>query len=193
MKRYFKNIQTLLIVVLIVLLYLQRSCSSDRTPTEPEVITKVEVKYDTIVTTETTYVPEYITKVETVIDTFTLPIDTVAILKNYYAKFFYSDTLQVDTFGYAVISDTITQNMILARDIRTNLLIPTTTVTKEIYLNNREFYWGIGLQGRRDQLNYLGGEFLYRTKSQQVYGVGLGVNQDFQPVFSGRVYWKLDK
>ena len=83
--------------------------------------------------------------------------------------------------------------MILARDIRTNLLIPTTTITKEIYLNNREFYWGIGLQGKSSQLNYLGGELLYRTKTQQVYGVGLGLNQDFQPVFSGRVYWKLNR
>lgn len=192
MKPYFKNIQNLLIIVLIVLLYLQRSCSS--TPqTEPEVITKIEVKYDTVETVKTNYVPKYITRVETVIDTITTPIDTLEILKNYYAKYFYSDTLQIDTVGYAIISDTVTQNMILARDIRTNLLIPTTTVTKEIYLNNREFYWGLGLQGRSNQLNYLGGELLYRTKTQQVYGVGLGLNQDFQPVFSGRIYWKLDK
>lgn len=192
MKHYFKNIQNLLIVVLLVLLYLQRSCSSVPPP-EPEVITKIEVQYDTVETVTTSYVPKYITRVETVIDTITTPIDTLEILQNYYAKFFYSDTLQVDTLGYAVINDTITQNMILARDIRTNLLIPTTTITKEIYLNNREFYWGIGLQGRSSQLNYLGGELLYRTKTQQVYGVGLGLNQDFQPVFSGRVYWKLNK
>lgn len=162
-------------------------------PSEPEVITKIEVQYDTVETVTTSYVPKYITRVETVIDTVTTPIDTLEILQNYYAKFFYSDTLQVDTLGYAVINDTITQNMILARDIRTNLLIPTTTITKEIYLNNREFYWGIGLQGRSSQLNYLGGELLYRTKTQQVYGVGLGLNQDFQPVFSGRVYWKLNR
>lgn len=192
MKRYFKNIQNLLIVVLLVLLYLQRSCSSTP-PSEPEVITKIEVQYDTVETVTTSYVPKYITKVETIIDTITTPIDTLEILQNYYAKFFYSDTLQVDTLGYAIINDTITQNMILARDIRTNLLIPTTTITKEIYLNNREFYWGIGLQGKSSQLNYLGGELLYRTKTQQVYGVGLGLNQDFQPVFSGRVYWKLNK
>lgn len=192
MKGYFKNIQNLLIVVLLVLLYLQRSCSSIP-PSEPEVITKIEVQYDTVETVTTSYVPKYITRVETVIDTITTPIDTLEILQNYYAKFFYSDTLQVDTLGYAVINDTITQNMILARDIRTNLLIPTTTITKEIYLNNREFYWGIGLQGKSSQLNYLGGELLYRTKTQQVYGVGLGLNQDFQPVFSGRVYWKLNK
>ena len=191
MKPYFKNIQTLLIVVLLVLLWLQRSCSSSPEITEPQVITKVEVRYDTVETIKETYVPKYITRIETVIDTFTTPIDTVNILKNYYAKYFYSDTLKIDTLGYAVINDTITQNTILARDIRTNVLIPTTTITKEIYLNNREFYWGLGLQGKKDQLNYLGGELLYRNKKYQVYGLGVGVNENLQPVISGRLYWKI--
>jgi len=191
LKPYFKNIQTLLIVVLLVLLWLQRSCSSSPEITEPQVITKVEVRYDTVETIKETYVPKYITRIETVIDTFTTPIDTVNILKNYYAKYFYSDTLKIDTLGYAVINDTITQNTILARDIRTNVLIPTTTITKEIYLNNREFYWGLGLQGKKDQLNYLGGELLYRNKKYQVYGLGVGVNENLQPVISGRLYWKI--
>ena len=191
MKPYFKNIQTLLIVVLLVLLWLQRSCSSSPEITEPKVITTVEVRYDTVETIKETYVPKYITRIETVIDTFTTPIDTVNILKNYYAKYFYSDTLKIDTLGYAVINDTITQNTILARDIRTNVLIPTTTITKEIYLNNREFYWGLGLQGKKDQLNYLGGELLYRNKKYQVYGLGVGVNENLQPVISGRLYWKI--
>ena len=66
-------------------------------PSEPEVITKIEVQYDTVETVTTSYVPKYITRVETVIDTVTTPIDTLEILQNYYAKFFYSDTLQVDT------------------------------------------------------------------------------------------------
>jgi hypothetical protein len=174
-----------------VLLWLQRSCSSSPEITEPQVITKVEVRYDTVETIKETYVPKYITRIETVIDTFTTPIDTVNILKNYYAKYFYSDTLKIDTLGYAVINDTITQNTILARDIRTNVLIPTTTITKEIYLNNREFYWGLGLQGKKDQLNYLGGELLYRNKKYQVYGLGVGVNENLQPVISGRLYWKI--
>jgi len=191
LKPYFKNIQTLLIVVLLVLLWLQRSCSSSPEITEPKVITTVEVRYDTVETIKETYVPKYITRIETVIDTFTTPIDTVNILKNYYAKYFYSDTLKIDTLGYAVINDTITQNTILARDIRTNVLIPTTTITKEIYLNNREFYWGLGLQGKKDQLNYLGGELLYRNKKYQVYGLGVGVNENLQPVISGRLYWKI--
>ena len=192
MKDFFKNIQTLLIVVLIALLFLQRSCSSPD-PVEPTVITKIEVKYDTIETVKEVYVPKWKTKVVTETEFIPAEIDTTAILRDYYAKYFYSDTLQIDTVGFAVINDTISRNTILARDVKTNILIPTTTITKEIYLNNREFYWGLGLQGRTDQINYLGGELLYRNKKRQVYGFGLGVNQDFQPVLSGRLYWRIGK
>jgi len=191
LKDFFKNIQTLLIVVLVIIILLMRSCDRGNDPVEPKVITKVEVRYDTIETIKETYIPKWRTKIVTEIDTFQAAIDTVAILKDYYAKYYYSDTLKIDTVGYAIINDTITQNTILARDIRTNILIPTTTITNTVYLNNREFYWGLGLQGRTDQLNYLGGELLYRNKKRQVYGFGLGVNQDFQPVLSGRMYWKI--
>lgn len=192
MKDFFKNIQTLLIVVLVVIILLMRSCSGEGNEiTEPQVVTKVVVKYDTIETIKETYIPKWRTKIVTETDTFQAPIDTLSILKDYYAKYYYSDTLQIDTVGYAIINDTITQNNILARNIKTNILIPTTTITKEIYLNNREFYWGVGLQGRTDQLNYLGGEMLYRNKKKQAYGFGIGVNQDFQPVISGRMYWKI--
>jgi len=192
LKDFFKNIQTLLIVVLIALLFFQRSCSSTPTP-EPEVITKIEVRYDTIETVKEVYVPKWRTRVVT--ETISVPteIDTVAILRDYYARYFYTDTLKIDTFGYAVINDTISRNTVLARDVRTNILIPTTTITKEIYLNKNELYWGVSLQGRTDQINYLGTELLWRTKKRSTYGFGLGVNQDFQPVLSGRMYWKIGK
>lgn len=192
MKNSFKNIQTLLIIVLVVLLFLQRSCSSDPIP-DTKIVTKIEVKYDTINTVTKTYIPKWKTKIETIHDTFQADIDTLAILKDYYTKYYYSDTLKIDTVGYAIINDTITQNFIAARKIKTNILIPTTTITKEIYLNENEFYWGLGLQGRTDQINYLGGELLFRNKKKQVYGLGIGVNQDFKPVLSGRMYWKLGK
>lgn len=192
MKNSFKNIQTLLIIVLVVLLFLQRSCSSDPIP-DTKIVTKIEVKYDTINTVTKTYIPKWKTKIETIHDTFQADIDTLAILKDYYTKYYYSDTLKIDTVGYAIINDTITQNFIAARKIKTNILIPTTTITKEIYLNENELYWGLGLQGRTDQINYLGGELLFRNKKKQVYGLGIGVNQDFKPVLSGRMYWKLGK
>jgi len=34
---------------------------------------------------------------------------------------------------------------------------------------------------------------MYRNKRKQAYGFGIGVNQDLQPVFTGRMYWKIGK
>tara|TARA_B110000977_G_scaffold197443_1_gene279974 strand:- start:2837 stop:3418 length:582 start_codon:yes stop_codon:yes gene_type:complete len=193
LKAFFSNIQTILVVVLVALLFYQRSCSFDRKTVEPTVVTKIEVKYDTVQSVVERYVPKWRDRIINHIDTITTPIDTLAILKDYYAKYAYTDTLKVDTIGYVVINDTITRNIILSRDIHTNLVIPATTVTNEIYPRNRELYWGVGVQGRSSQISYLGGELLYKDKRDHIYGVGLGINQDFTPVISGRLYWKIMK
>tara|TARA_R110000796_G_scaffold6210_5_gene22383 strand:+ start:4043 stop:4630 length:588 start_codon:yes stop_codon:yes gene_type:complete len=195
MKSYLQNIQTLLIIVLVVVLLLQRSCSGGGQSVEPEVIVTIETKWDTVKVTQTEYVPKWKTKVVTEYDTVPIPInvDTLGILKDYYSKYYYKDTLTLDTLGFLVLSDTVTMNRISNRSFTSNIKIPTTTITKEIYLNKRELYWGLGVQGKTDQLNYLGGEFLYKTKNKQIYGLGIGVNQDFTPVLSGRMYWNIGK
>jgi len=192
LKNYFRNIQTLLIVVLAVLLFLQRSCSSTPKP-KPEVITEVEVRYDTIKVTETKYIPKYVEKTVVDIDTFNVPIDTLTILKDYYAKYYYIDTIEIDSLGTIVVSDTVTRNLISKRDVQSNLLIPTTTVNNTVYLNKRELYGGISVSGQPDQINLVGGELLYRNKRKQAYGFGVGVNPDFQPVYTVRMYWKVGK
>lgn len=161
--------------------------------TEPTTVTETVTKWDTLKIDSLVYVPRWRTKVTTVYDTIPTDIDTLSILKDYYAKYFYTDTLSLDSLGSIVINDTISRNSIIFREIQPNVLIPTTTVTNTVFVNNREFYVGFGLKGRTDQINYLGGELLYRTKSKQVYGVGVGVNQGFQPVLGFSMYWKLGK
>ena len=84
MKVFFKNIQFLLIVVLVALLLLQRSCSSDSTISEPTIITKVETKWDTITINKIEYVPKWVEKIVTVYENDTIiintPIDTLEVL-----------------------------------------------------------------------------------------------------------------
>lgn len=174
-----------------ILLY-QSQCTK-KDPVEPEIIVTIETKWDTVSVTQTEYVPKWRTRTEVDIDTFTVPVDTMSILRDFYAKYFYSDTLNLDTLGYLVLNDTISKNQVLSRSFDSKVTIPTTTITKEIYLNRREFYWGLGVAGRPDQLNYVGGELLYRTKKKQVFGLGVGFNQDLEPVFGGRMYFKIGK
>jgi len=192
LKDYFKNIQTLLIVVLVVLLFLQRSCSSYPVY-EPEVTTEVVTKWDTVSITKTEYIPKWKTRIETIHDTIPSSIDTVAILKDYYAKYFYTDTIQIDTLGSIVINDTITRNLISMRDVQSNIFIPTTTITNTIYLYKREFFGGISVGATNQAVQNINGELLYINKKRQAYGFGIGLNPDFQPIFTGRIYWKIGK
>jgi len=198
LKGYFKNIQTLLVVVLAALLFFQRGCSSTP-PVEPKVITEVVTKWDTVKVEQTEYVPQIIEKVVINIDTFSTPIDTVSVLKDYYAKYFYTDTIQLDTLGSIIVNDTITRNLISFRDVQSNIFIPTTTITNTTYLYKRELFWGVAVGGminpvqNESPINYISGELMYVNKKRNVYGFGLGVDKDFFPIVSGRLYWKIGK
>ena len=192
MKKYFKNIQSLLIVVLVVVILLMRQCSGQATPTEPQIIRDTIIEYVTIEKEYPVYVPKikYITKVD--IDTFTTPIDTSAILADYYAIRTYEDTQVLDSLDLT-ITDTVSQNQILGRKIAYNFTYPRKTIKETIILNKRELYFGVGVTGNLDQLQYLGGEMVFRNKKRQAYGLGVGVDQNLVPVISARMYWKLGK
>ena len=192
MKKYFNNIQSLLIAVLVVVILLMRQCSGPVTPTEPQIIRDTIIEYVTIEKEYPVYVPKvkYITKVD--IDTFSTPIDTAAILADYYAIRTYEDTQVLDSLDLT-ITDTVSQNQILGRKIAYNFTYPRTTIKETIYLNKRELYFGVGVTGNQDQLQYLGGEMVFRNKKRQAYGLGVGVDQNLVPVVSVRMYWKLGK
>jgi hypothetical protein len=192
MKHIFKNIQTLLIVVLIGIIILMRSCSTT-SPTKPKTIIKTTIEYIPVTDTVPEYIPKWSEKIIVEIDTFREPIDTTEILKDYYSKYYYVDTLKVDTFGFVLVKDTVSQNKIASRNIEYNINVPKITIEKTTYLNNREFYLGPSIQGNREQLNYVGGELYFKTKKSQLYGVGIGVNNNLQPVLKAGMYWKIGK
>ena len=197
MKDFFKNIQNLLIVVLVIFLLFQKGCSFNSDMVEPKVITKVETKWDTITVNKEIYVPKWKTKIITKYKNDTIvintPIDTLEILKDYYSKNVYIDEIILDSLGVVTITDTITQNTILSRSVVSNILIPTTTITSDIYVNSRELYWGLNIAGRSSQINYLGGGLLYKSKNKNIYGLGVGVNENFQPILSASYYMKIGK
>ena len=197
MKDFFKNIQNLLIVVLVIFLLFQKGCSFNSDVVEPKVITKVETKWDTITVNKEIYVPKWKTKIITKYKNDTIvintPIDTLEILKDYYSKNVYIDEIILDSLGVVTITDTITQNTILSRSVVSNILIPTTTITSDIYVNSRELYWGLNIAGRSSQINYLGGGLLYKSKNKNIYGLGVGVNENFQPILSASYYMKIGK
>ena len=200
MKSWLKDFKTLTIIGLIIVIFLLRECrgESKGAPIEPVTIVKIETKYDTIVETVETYIPEYRTKVKwktkTVHDTVevhdTVPVDTLSILEDYFATYAYTDTLKKDSVTF-VINDTISQNKILSRGINYSLVYPTKIISTEREVNKRELYIGFGLGGDKQQLSYLGSELMLRNKKERIYGVGLGINQNFEPILTFKMSWKI--
>ena len=192
MKKYFQNIQSLLLVVLVVIIFLMRGCSSTPASTEPRIERDTVTEYVTIEKESIVYRPKikYITKVD--IDTFSTPVDTLAILADYYAIRTYEDTQVLDSLNIT-ITDTVSQNQILGRQIAYNFTYPRKTIKETIYINQRELYFGLRGIGNMDQVSYLGGEMLFRNKKKQIYSFGAGVDQNLVPVISLSMYWKLGK
>lgn len=190
--RRFKLEHILILILGVMILWLTQCRRSE--PIVDEIVkTEVVTKWDTVEVAKTEYVPKIIEKVVINIDTFNAPIDTVSVLRDYYAKYFYTDTIQIDTLGSIIINDTITRNLISMRDVQSNIFIPTTTITNTVYLNRREFYGGISVTGRPTQLDFINGELLYRGKKRNAYGIGVGLNPQFEPIYTFKIFWKIGK
>lgn len=185
------NLSTLIILILIVILILQRECNSPQPPVNSTVVTKIETKWDTLKIDSLVYVPKWKTRTETIHDTIPSDIDTLSILKDYYAKYFYTDTLDLDTLGNIVINDTVSRNIIVSRRIKPNVFIPTTTIHSNTTTNKTRLYTGINMSANRQSLNQAGVNLMLKTKKSKMYGVGIGFNRDLQPVISGSLYWEI--
>jgi hypothetical protein len=129
-------------------------------------------------------------------------IDTMALLKDYYSKVLYKDTLILpDSLGTVSVIDTITQNKILGRTFNASVkqrTIKETTIVKELP-KTKIFY---GLEGgfnKADVVSSVGAGVLINTKKDKIYQLGLGVNNKttdgttgaFSPYIRGGVYWKI--
>jgi len=87
-------------------------------PTKETIVKTVIVKGDSIAYEVAHYVPKYITKVYRLTDTIKLltKIDTANILKDYFTKYFYCDTVNDSTI-LAIIKDTVSMNKITYRNV----------------------------------------------------------------------------
>ena len=217
------DLKTILIMVLCVVLLL-RGCGDTE---EPKEIVNVggkdyellEQKVDTIVVIKEvkvpTYVPKYITKVKTVEVEIPIDVDTLAIVEKYFATYQVKDTLNLSyefpngvtdslgnkpspNLGFGIITDNISQNSIISRDVDWTFQIPTiynTSIVKE--LPKTQLYWGLnGGFNREDVITNISGSLLLKTKKDKIFQLGLGVQnnsniQQLSPYISGGMYWKL--
>jgi hypothetical protein len=197
MKSLFKNLQTLLIIVLAIIIILLRNCKGKVEIPEPEIKIVETTVIDTLEVEVPTYIPKWTERKlppDTVYINVDTAADTAAVLMKYFTEYTYKDTIDHDTVKI-FINDKVTKNRIVSRDLSYKILYPTTTITKTITekINEREFYIGPKVYSTMNQLQYVGIESVFRTKKRTALSVGVGVNEDFHVQGGIGFYWKLNK
>lgn len=97
--------------------------------------------------------------------------DTITIVKDYNQSKAYSDTIRIDSIGYAYIHDTISQNKIQGRGFTANFNLPTITITKliEPKYKNQLYLGFIGdLKHSNGQIG-IGGSIALKTAKNTLY------------------------
>jgi len=161
----YKNI-VIAILVIIVFLFIKDKSSYIGQPS-------------VIIDTDTVYQQKTFTKFIkgksipfVVLDTiYLIETDTITIVKDYNQVKVYSDTMRIDSIGYAYIQDTISQNKIQGRGFSANFNLPTITITKLIEQKSKnQLYLGfIGdLKHSNGQIG-IGGSIALKTAKNTLY------------------------
>ena len=123
------------------------------------------------------------------------PIDTMSILKDFFAKNIYKDTLFLpDSLGYVVLNDTISENTIFGREFKANVkqrTITEMTIVKELPKNQLYFGFNAGVD-KVNLLNSVGTGLLFKTKSDKIYSANISLmGNNLTPSVGLGMYWKI--
>ncbi len=162
---------------------------------EPIIEVKIDTVYDTSTVAVPTYIPKYRTILDTVVDVDTIPVDTMSILKDYFAKLEYVDTIKLDSIGYVSITDLISKNKVQSRDVTYSYRLPTvikeTTITKQQPLKN-QVYFGINPEfNKKEIVQSMGVVMLVKNKRDQMFGINAGFTNSMTPYVGGMLLWKI--
>lgn len=129
-------------------------------------------------------------------------VDTNAILKDFYSKVLYKDTLHLpDSLGTVAVTDTISQNKIFGRTFNANVkqrTIKETMIVKEP-ARNQVYYGLVGGFNKEDVVSSIGAGLMLKTKKDKIYQFNLGVNNritdgttgGFSPYVGFGTYWLI--
>lgn len=187
------------IAILLAIVFLQRACSGKcPTPAAPKQVTvyihdrdtfiqKVPVPYQVIVQGR----PRILNKTDTLFrENFVVSfVDTLAILADYFATRFYSDT-NYTKYGPIVIQDSITQNRIKFRRMLTNFNLPMTQTQNILNPAKNQIYIGLSA-GSNGQTIGLGPEFLLKTKLDHIYTIGVDLFPNQPLYYHAGIFWKI--
>lgn len=190
----FKNFYVIIIACLVGVIIVMQTCTSPPTPEEPTIITKVDTVWkktkDSIV-----YKPGPTKVIPGPTITVNTPVDTTAILKDFFAKYVYKDSIKIDSFGYVNLVDTVSLNKIQSRKVVRNYSIPIIHKRETIIypcLPKRQVFAGVDLlAGGGTSISHFGGSLILKDKKDHLYSIGAGINEDAEPQYRFSIAWKI--
>lgn len=128
-----------------------------------------------------------------------ISIDTLAIIKDYFAKHVYKDTLVLDdSLGFVFIQDTINQNKIAHRTFKAN--VKERLVSETLYLAEPpriQLYYGLeGTFDKKELFKGIGAGFLLKTPKDKIFKLNIGLMDNtnkVDPYANFGMYWKIGK
>ena len=128
-------------------------------------------------------------------------VDTLTILKEFYSKVIYKDSLKLDNdLGMISITDTIYKNKVLGRKWNAYLkerTVKETTIVKELPKN--QVYWGFnGGFNKEDVVSNVSAGLILKTKKDKLVQLNVGVantqtttGNKMSPYVGVGMYWKI--
>lgn len=117
------------------------------------------------------------------------PVDTAAILKDFFAKVVYRDTLRFSE-GTVIITDIISQNRIQARAFNSKINQKTVIVTNEVTHQAKEkkgLYWGVMGTVKGNEYGF-GGGLMYKTATKGIVKFEVTNNKQFQFGYYSKIF-----
>ncbi len=183
-----KKAPWIIIATLLIVIFLQRECLVTQSHNSAE--TFYDTIHDTLPYPVIHYVPKLIYQDTGSTKWRWQKVDTTAILKDYFSRHYYADTLANDTNALIIVYDTISQNKIISRkpviEIFTHL-IKQTTIQKVPAMAKPMIYAGIGV-GRNPNQFGLTGNVLYISRKDNAYSLSYDL-LNHNLYFS--MYWKI--
>lgn len=203
MDKFLKNNLLSLIVLIVLLIVLFRTCTNK--PIEQQVM----IVRDTTWMHKDSFV---ITKPQ-VVNTIPVNVYHDSLIKEYipdtnYAKLVkqytelaekflsqnvHQDSVRIDSIGFVRITDTVSHNLITGRKTSYKLSYPiikeTITVPEE---KKGQVYFGFGVGGQnRDLLKTVDFNLLYKNKKDMMFGPNVSLDQDGTVEYGVRAFWKI--
>jgi hypothetical protein len=198
MNRFYLYVIAFLILIILFL----SMCNGPKILPQASPIVKIDTVFKTVIDSSSWMHPEPKTvtlwhhdtleitnTVERVVPT---KVDTLAILKDYFAKRYYEDTIR-NAYGYIIIKDTITENKVAARKHSERFTIPVVTTTIQLPVKQKtQVYAGILAQGSKDNLlSGFGVGLMLKTKKDQVYQLAALQNINGGQLYQASTFFKI--